>query len=503
MRLKFLAIFGPGLLVAATGVGAGDLATSAFTGRALGLAVLWAVVLGAFFKFVLNEGLARWQLATGRTLIEGCADRFGRALLWLFLGYLLIWSFLVAGALMSAVGATCHAIWPVFGTDASAANKVAYGVVHSALAVALVIVGGFRLFERVMAGLVAIMFLIVLITAVALFPSWSEVFKGIFLPQIPGGNYEGISWTVALIGGVGGTVTVLCYGYWIREEDRTGPESLTRCRIDLATAYAVTAVFGIAMVIIGSSLEGAQGKGVNLIVDIAWQLETSLGPAGPALKWAFLVSAWAAVFSSLLGVWQSVPYLFADLWLLLQNGGEPRQVGTDGEASGQTSPHLETPSQETADRVNVNSWAYRAYLCGIASVPILGLVAADFQTMQKTYAVVGALFIPMLATVLLVFNGRASWVGPKFRNSLSTSVVLVAIILFFVVAGTLAIQSKLFPREPAGSLRGSAGTRLHASPTSPGGTCLAAPGTSLSCQWPEPAWKPPDLGLDSPHRQRL
>ena len=45
---KLLAVIGPGILVAATGIGAGDLATSAFAGSALGLTVLWAVVLGAF-----------------------------------------------------------------------------------------------------------------------------------------------------------------------------------------------------------------------------------------------------------------------------------------------------------------------------------------------------------------------------------------------------------------------------------------------------------------------
>ena len=84
-RKSVLTVIGPGILVAATGVGAGDMATSAFTGSALGLAILWAVLLGAFFKFVLNEGLARWQLATGRTLIEGCYDRFGSAATGLFL----------------------------------------------------------------------------------------------------------------------------------------------------------------------------------------------------------------------------------------------------------------------------------------------------------------------------------------------------------------------------------------------------------------------------------
>ena len=37
---------------------------------------------------------------------------------------------------------------------------------------------------------------------------------------------------------VRGTLTVLCYGYWIREEGRTGESSLKTCRIDLAAGYA-------------------------------------------------------------------------------------------------------------------------------------------------------------------------------------------------------------------------------------------------------------------------
>ena len=44
----FLIVIGPGLLVAATGVGAGDLATASFTGSQLGTAVLWAVLVGGF-----------------------------------------------------------------------------------------------------------------------------------------------------------------------------------------------------------------------------------------------------------------------------------------------------------------------------------------------------------------------------------------------------------------------------------------------------------------------
>ncbi len=60
-KLNLLSIVGPGMLVAATGVGGGDLAAATISGAQPGVAILWAVLLGAFFKkTVLNEGLTRW-----------------------------------------------------------------------------------------------------------------------------------------------------------------------------------------------------------------------------------------------------------------------------------------------------------------------------------------------------------------------------------------------------------------------------------------------------------
>ncbi|NNE71023.1 MAG: Nramp family divalent metal transporter, partial [Rhodothermales bacterium] len=100
------------MLVAATGVGAGDLATATFSGSQLGLAVLWAVVAGGLFKFTLNEGLARWQLATGSTFIEGAVRHLGKAVGWVFLPYLLLWSLFVGTALMGACGVALYAIVP-------------------------------------------------------------------------------------------------------------------------------------------------------------------------------------------------------------------------------------------------------------------------------------------------------------------------------------------------------------------------------------------------------
>ncbi|HCX23647.1 MAG TPA: iron transporter, partial [Cytophagales bacterium] len=53
---KYIKIIGPGLLVAATGVGAGDLATSALAGSHIGLTAISAIVIGGVIKYFLNEG---------------------------------------------------------------------------------------------------------------------------------------------------------------------------------------------------------------------------------------------------------------------------------------------------------------------------------------------------------------------------------------------------------------------------------------------------------------
>ena len=416
---NMLALIGPGILVAATGVGAGDLATASFTGSMLGLKILWAVVLGAFLKYVLNEGLARWQLATGTTILQGCAEHLGRPIQWFFLAYLVIWSFLVGAMLMSAVGVTSLAIYAPLEDDV--ANKIFYGISHSLVALLLIRLGGYQLFQRVMGLCIALMFVVVVLTAFALRPPIGAILTGLAWPVIPSVE-GGVTWTVALIGGVGGTVTVLCYGYWIREEDRHGVEDLRLCRIDLATGYGMTAIFGIAMVIIGSTLGRLPGGGATLIVEIASELENTLGATGPACKWAFLLGAWGAVFSSLLGVWQSVPYLFADFWSL--------------------SRHYD--KEDSRASIDTRAMPYQAYLFGIAFVPILGLFAMNFKTITKTYAVVGALFIPMLAAVLLAFNGKSKWIGAKHKNSAWTSLILIATLLFFLFAGYLSIRAKFF-----------------------------------------------------------
>lgn len=397
-KLSFWAILGPGLLLAATGVGGGDLATATFVGGMLGTAVLWAVALGAFMKFVVTEGLARWQLATGETLIEGAVRRLGPVVIWIFLPYFLLWSFFVGAAQMSANGVALHAIIPVF--DDAADGKIVFGALSSLVALTLVLRGGFRWFDVAMKACIGVMFMTIALTAVALWPGTGEVMRGLFVPTLPRADREAIVWTVSLIGGIGGTLTVLSYGYWLREEGRTSPDDLRTCRIDLAASYFMMALFGILMIIVGQTVK-IEGQGTAMLVVLSDRLGEELGPAG---KWLFLAGTFGTVFSSLLGVWQATPYLFAECWRLgVRRDAEP---------------------------VDTSSPTYRWFLVILALVPMVGLFGS-FREVQKLYTFIGAYIFPTLALVLIVFNSRAAWVGQRFKNHPITIVLLAGVLIFF------------------------------------------------------------------------
>lgn len=416
-RLPFslsLAVIAPGLLVAATGVGAGDLLTAGLAGSAVGLSILWAAVAGAVLKWFLNEGIARWQMATGTTLLQGWVSHLGRWIRWLFLGYLLIWSVFTGGALVNACGVAGTSAWDITGTPRT--SKIVWGILHSMVGLALVWRGGFRFFERLMAVCVAMMFVAVISTAFFSNPDWSAVARGLVTPRIPDGA---MGWVLGVLGGVGGTVTLLSYGYWIREQGRSGVSGMRTCRIDLAVAYSMTALFGVCMIIIGSSVDIHRGGGLALVaVDLGHQLSQAIGPAG---KWIFLVGFWGAVFSSLLGVWQSVPYMFADFVRLRSPG-----------------------ATEPAQRIDLrNTRAYRVYLIGIAIVP-LPLLALSVKQAQLAYAILGSLFMPLLAVTLLMMNNRTDWVTTRFRNRWLTNVALVATLAFFAYVAGRTAYAKIF-----------------------------------------------------------
>ena len=385
--------FGPGLVIAATGLGAGDLIAASVAGAKFGTTILWAAVLGAVMKYAMNEGLARWQLATGTTLLEGWVQRLPKVVSIYFFIYLILWSFVVAGALIAATGLAAHALYPDISVEI-------WGILHSLVALALVLIGRYKLLEKLMKVFMALMLLVVILCAILVAPDVSAVLTGLFIPTIPDGS---VLFILGVIGGVGGSVTLLCYGYWIRERGWNKPADLPRSRRDLTVAYILTGLFGIAIMVISAGVEPETMFGPEMALGIAAKLETVIGPFG---KWCFLIGFWSAVFSSMLGVWQGVPYLFTDFM------------------------QQYTWQSDKPMKVDTGSRPYRGYLLYLAIPPMLLLLAGKPVWLVVLYAVAGAFFMPLLGALLLIMNNRRAWLG-EMKNGLTANLVLLASVLLF------------------------------------------------------------------------
>lgn len=386
---------GPGLLVAATGVGAGDLIAAAVAGQRYGVAVLWAVLLGAGCKWILNEGVARWQLATGQSLIAGWARQLPRWVSWYFGVYLSIWGFVVGGALGSACGVAANSLWPD-----GPLSVAGWAIIHAMAGFVLVRWGRYRVFEKLMQILIAAMFVIVVVCGVALRPDFGSLLQGLVMPTVPLGS---LWYVLGLIGGVGGSVTLLCYGYWIREKNWHGDEAHFRVRWDLGIAYSLTAVFGLAVIVIAAGAAPEDNSGSALILALSDRLGELFGSMG---RVAFLVGFWCAVFSSLLGVWQGVPYLFADWW---------REIRT---------------SSTTDEKPISESKPYRWFLAFLTIPPLLLQLFDKPLIVIVVYAVVGAFFMPFLAATLLVLNNRRELVGASKNTAAINAGLAVSLIVF-------------------------------------------------------------------------
>lgn len=394
-----LARIGPGLVLAATGVGVGDLVAASVSGARYGLALIWAVVVGAVLKYALCEALTRWQLATGTTLLEGWAEHLGGWVRWVFLVYLVIWSFVVGGALVNACGIAAHALAPGLSFEV-------WGVLHSLVAAALVVFGGYRPFENLIKVFIAVMF-VALVGCALWISAPVEVARAVVRDAgIPVGS---VPFALAVIGGVGGSVTLLSYGYWIRERGWEGPTWLRVVRVDLAVAYALTGIFGIAVMVLAANVlhdEGVVIRGTGAVLQMAEPVERLLGEPG---RYAFLIGFWGAVATSMLGVWHGVPYLFCDFLALMRSGR-----GHSGRIE-----------------VDTRSLGYRGFLAFL-SLPTLSLLYFERPvTIVILYSVLGSLFMPFLAATLLFLNRRVERIGSQMRTRALGSGMLVACLVLF------------------------------------------------------------------------
>ena len=409
---SFLKLAGPGLIVAASGIGSGDVVSATVGGANYGVVLLWAIVVGAFFKFVLNEGIARFQLATGLTALEGWAAYLPAWVKAYFGVYLIVWTVAVSAALTNATGLG------IANLTGGAISQPWGAVLHSLVGFVFVLLGGYTGFEKLMKGLVAVMGLTILVCALLTFQNPAETLRGLLVPTIPAASG---GYVLSIIGGIGGSITMLSYNYWMREENISDVRFLGYVRGDIAIAYLFTALFGISIMLIANQafyLSHVRISDAQAVPKMAEMLGTILGPFGAH---AYSVGFWAAVFASLLGVWQSVPYIYADFYSILRKD----------------------PEHVRQEAIKVTSTRYRLALLFITLAPMPFAFIRRPLFIIVTYTIVGSLFIPFLAATLLHLNNRVTWSAAVPHNRWTTNALLFLILALFVGVGMQEIINAL------------------------------------------------------------
>ena len=402
-------IIGPGLVVAATGVGAADMVATLVAGSRYGYGLLWAVILGVILKIILVEGAGRFTLATGRTIFEGWRS-LGRWTTWYFGPYIMIWGFVYGATAMSSAALPLAAVFPVL-------PLWAWAIIMGLLGFVMVWFGKYSFFEKVTAALVGLMFVTVVGLAVIAAPNIPEMLTGL-VPVIPEGS---VLYTLALAGGVGGTITLAAYGYWLREKGWYTPKWMRVMRIDNSMAYVVTGVFVIAMLVVGAEVVRSAGvalsSGDEGLLDLYAVLRAEYGDV---VGTGFLIGFWAASFSSIIGVWNGVSLMFADFW---------------GNIRGKESGHPDT---------RVGGKYFRFYVLWLTFPPMVLFALGQPIGLILAYGVLGSLFMPFLALTLLgLLNG--SRIPKEWANKLHTNIALGITALLFAVLGGQQLVKAVAP----------------------------------------------------------
>ncbi|WP_226962480.1 MULTISPECIES: Nramp family divalent metal transporter [unclassified Streptomyces] len=323
---------GPGIVVAATGVGAGDLVATLVAGSRFGYTLLWAAVIGCLVKISLAEAAGRWHLATGRTLFDGWRS-LGAWTTVYFAGYVVVWGFVYGGAAMASSALPLAALFP------GVLEPEWWGILCGLLGLAFVWFNRYAVLEKAMTVLVGVMFLVTVYVAVRVTPNLGDALAGL-APVLPDGS---LLYTLGLVGGVGGTITLAAYGYWVNAKGWRDAGWMRVMRLDNRIAYLTTGVFVVAMLVVGAELLHSSGialaKGDRGLIDLGTVLADRYGTVTANL---FLVGFFAASFTSLIGVWHGVSLMFADFVRRIREG----RGAAAGEAGAAAGPAAAAPGQE-------------------------------------------------------------------------------------------------------------------------------------------------------------
>lgn len=332
--LATLKRIGPGIILAASIVGSGELIATTTLGAQVGYTALWVILLSCLIKPVVQAEMGRYIIATGETGLASFNRVPGPRLKinWIVVAWavMTLLTLLQVGAMFGGVSEVMNLLVP-------AIPVWAWVLIFWGITLALLLGGAYDRIERLAMIKVGLFTMLTLLAALLLarmpqYFSWAAVWEGLKF-KMPA---EGLATAVAAFGITGvGASELMMYPYWCVEKGyarftgrRDGsPEWNARARgwirvmhTDIVASMFIYTVATVAFYLLGAGILHGMGKnpGNNPSAMIATLSNIYTQTLGAWSLWVFYVGAIVTLYGTIFAATAANARVFADMARLME-----------------------------------------------------------------------------------------------------------------------------------------------------------------------------------------
>ncbi|HJJ47458.1 MAG TPA: Nramp family divalent metal transporter [Methanocorpusculum sp.] len=388
---EHLIFFGPGLLLAITAAGEAGITEALEIGAHFGLTLTWVIIITLLFKYAFTTGIARYTLATGKTIFEGIAELPGPknwGSIFIIFIYLLETVAVGAMALYTAIFLE-YLISGSFKTVVIAISVIV-------LALLLLRTHIYHKFEVIMAILVVVMSVGIILILTS-FPFTSDIVLGGLIPSFPIPKNSETS-ILAIIGVVGSGLNLMLYSVWMEKKIRTMREDTSeKCilenqwffnrfiksvKIDIKIGFVL-----VFLITLGFMALGFAGFAISFM------------PHGAELTLDCLLGQ----VSHIMDMFPGAIYIFLGFMALIFFGAIT--VGIDARATAITKV-VKKMREASGKTVKNSSLIYNIALLGFLVIMVVTVLINEPMATIRIVSIICALLFGALGFILLYLNSK-------------------------------------------------------------------------------------------------
>ena len=408
---KIIAIvlgFGPGIFAIGYTIGTGSVTSMIVAGSTYGMQLLWVLLLSCLFSGILMFAYGNYALISGETALYGFKKHIKGGKILAILIIIGI-SFGQWNSLMGILGISANIIFEILAMNFENLKGYKYETVLTVAVLiigifyALMLVGKYTFFEKILVIFVTFMGLSFIISLFFVRPLPADVVMGLIpsVPSVPGGKMM----VAAFVGTTMAAATFLSRPLFVKGKGWT-MANLKQQKNDSITAAILVFIISASVMAVACGALFHQGHPVTKVLDMANTLEPVAGNLAVTI---FFFGTLSAGLSSIFPCLLIAPLLLADY-----------QSGI-----------LDTSSRQ------FRIVTFIACLVALI-VPVFGANPIEMQILSQVFNVF-VLPIVVLGIILMVNNKK---VMKGYKTSLFVNIGLYAALLFSCIIsynGVLAL----------------------------------------------------------------